>query len=103
MRSALAELPVLLCLLRGGLTAGAAAALIRLPRRLCTRRLKGRRAGALPLALFILLDAAAAFGTAAVFALSLLYANGGEPRLYAVLGFAAGAALSAWAVRALTA
>ncbi|MBO4562634.1 MAG: hypothetical protein J5772_03390 [Clostridia bacterium] len=95
MRNALSELPVLLCCVRGGLVAGLVCAFLRLPRALYYMRPRGRRAG-LPLRLlFGLLDTAAAFSAAAVFALTLLYANGGELRLYAVSGFiiaAAGAA-----------
>lgn len=102
MRSALAELPVLVCCLRGGLIAGAFSALVRLPGRLYRRRLRGRREKALPKLFFGLLEALAAAGIVLILACTLFRANGGEPRLYALCGFAAGAALTARAVTRLT-
>ncbi len=101
MRNALSELPVLLCCLRGGMIAGFISSLLLLPGRFYRARRKGRRARAFPVTAFSLLDFTAAAALAAVFALTLLKANGGEPRLYAVCGFAAGAAITAGAVKRL--
>ncbi|MBQ2329705.1 MAG: hypothetical protein IKH31_05495 [Clostridia bacterium] len=101
MRSSLLELPVLAASLWGGLISGAASYVLRLPRRLSERALKGRRAGfALRAALFAA-DVSAALALAAGFAATLLISNGGEPRLYAVCGFAGGAYLSGRVLRAL--
>ncbi len=102
MRNSLDELPVLLCMLRGGLIAGLIAALLRLPRRLYLRSLKGRRAKPLMLTLLILADIIAAAATVLIFTLTLIHANGGEPRFFAVCGFALGCAGSACALRMLT-
>ena len=103
MRNSLDELPVLICMLRGGLIAGVIASLLCLPRRLYVKKLQGRRAKPLPLLLFCVMELAAAACAVGLFALSLLHANGGEPRLFAVCGFFAGEALTAWAVTALAA
>ena len=102
MRNALSELPVLLLCIRGGLIAGIGSALVRLPGRLYCLRLRGRRGKLLPKLLFGLLDVLAAAGTVVLLAYTLYRANGGEPRLYALLGFAAGAALTARAITRLT-
>ena len=98
MRSSLLELPVFLCCIWGGLASGAVCALTRLPRRLYYLRLRGRRARFLPLFLFVLLDVIAAAALTAGFSATLLFANGGELRLYAVFGFAIAAALSSRAL-----
>lgn len=92
MRNVLSELPVFLCCLWGGLAAGLAAFLIRLPRKLYGMRLRGKKAKALYKALFAVFDIAAALLAAAVFALTLYTANGGEMRAFAVGGFVSGAA-----------
>lgn len=91
MRTTVNELPILLISLWGGLAAGHLALLLRLPGKLYARRLKGRRA-ALPAKLgFSFLDALAAFAVTAILAAVLVRANGGEPRSYALLAYAAGA------------
>ncbi|MCR5809494.1 MAG: hypothetical protein K6G56_08020 [Clostridiales bacterium] len=92
MRNALSELPILLFCVRGGLAAGAVCFLLRLPRRLYLRSLRGRRARFLPVLFGWLTDALAAAASVGLFALTLLFANGGELRLYAVCGFFAGMA-----------
>lgn len=91
MRNALSELPVLLCCIWGGLAAGGAAFLLRLPQKISERRLKGRRARFGPRLFFALCDTAAAAALTAGLALTLLHANGGELRLFAVCGFVFGA------------
>ena len=93
MRSSLNELPVFALSIWGGMIAGLSASLIRLPRALYLRGLRGRRASPFLLVLFGALDIAAAAAAAAVFCLTLLKANGGELRLYAVCGYLAGAAV----------
>ena len=94
MRSSLLELDVLAAMARAGIAAGLSVFLVRLPGRLYFKRLKGRRARLPLLVLFRAADVLAAFLPAALFALSLLDANGGEPRLYAVLGFTLAAFLA---------
>ena len=94
MRNTLSELPVLLFLMRGGFIAGALCFLLRLPRRLYMRSLRGRRAGLVPLLVTGSADILAAFSTASALALTLLQANGGEPRFYAVAGFFAAFAMA---------
>ena len=89
MRNTLSELPVLLCCLWGGALAGGLAFLLTLPKKLWFKRFRGRRRPALTALLFGLGDIIAGLSIAAVFALTLLYANGGELRLYAVCGFIA--------------
>ena len=103
MRSALSELPVLLCCVRGGLIAGAVSAALRLPGKLLFARLRGRRERALPRFFRALLDVLAAAALSALAALTLYEANGGEPRLYALCGFAAGAVITARALETLAA
>lgn len=102
MRNALSEIPVLLLCLWGGGVAGIAAALVRLPGRLYTLTRRGRRTGLFPKILFSVFDIAAAALAVSVFCLTLLRANGGEPRLFAVCAFIAGAAVPARAIRVLT-
>ena len=87
MRNNLTELPVLLACLRGGLCAGGAAYLIRLPKRLYSARHRGLRTPWTAAFLFALLDILTCVSVALVFASSIVYANGGELRLYAVSGF----------------
>lgn len=94
MRNSLLELDVLAAMVRSGIAAGLAVFLARLPGKLYFKHLKGRRASLPLLILFRAADILAALVPAALFALSLVYANGGEPRLYAVLGFALAAFLS---------
>ena len=89
MRNSLLELPVLAAAVWAGLASGMAAFLLRLPGKLYERRLKGRRAKLFALIPIRAADVLAGFAAAASLALALYYANGGEPRLYAVLGFAA--------------
>lgn len=101
MRNVLSELPILLCCVWGGLAAGLSAALLRLPRKLYTRSLRGRHSKALPRLLFTALDILSALLAAACFSITLLYANGGELRLYAVSGFAAAAYIASRAVKGL--
>lgn len=96
MRNTLAELPVLLMCIRAGLIAGAAVFLLRLPRRLRMGAKRGCRTPFWLCLLFAAADALAALLMLALFAAALLKLNGGEPRLYACAGFAAGAAGS-WA------
>lgn len=94
MRNNLYELPVLLACLWGGAAAGGLAFLLRLPKTLYLKKRRGLRVG-LPLrALFFALDLLLCTVCAGVFAAVLVYANGGEIRLYAASGF--GFAL--WAV-----
>ena len=102
MRNSLDELPVLLCMLWGGVIAGLASSLLRMPGRAYYAALRGRRARLLPKACAAALDIMAAAAIMAAFSLSLIHANGGEPRLYAVCGFAAGCALSGGALRMIT-
>ena len=87
MRNNLAELPVLLCCIWGGAAAGGGVFLLRMTKRLWLKRFRGRRAGAAWMALFVLLDLLTVAFVSCAFAAILLFANGGEPRLYAVLGF----------------
>ena len=103
MRNALSELPVLLCCVRGGLMAGAACAIMRLPGRRYLERIRGRRVKLSIKLLTGFIDALAAGLLVFALALTLYEANGGEPRLYAVLGFAAGAAAAAQGVRGVSA
>ena len=103
MRSSLNELPVFAFSVWGGMIAGLAAALLRLPRELYFGSRRGRRAAFLPLALFGALDIAAALAVLAVFCATLVEANGGELRLYAVCGFISGAAAPYAAMKLLTA
>ena len=92
----------MLCCLRGGLIAGFAAAALRLPGRLYFRARRGRRAGLPAVVGFAALDVLAAALAALILASTLVYANGGELRMYAVCAFLAGAAIPTWAVRELT-
>lgn len=92
MRTTVYELPVFLVLLWGGLIAGHIAALLRLPGKLYSGSLRGRRGNAAALAAFFALDVTAALAAAAILCAALVYANGGEPRAYALFAFAAGAA-----------
>ena len=101
MRNALDELPVLLCCIRGGLAAGAFAALLRLPRGLVLARRRGRRLPPALRALLSLADVTAAAGIAFALGATLIAANGGELRLYALIGFFAGAFFTSRAVRRL--
>ena len=87
MRNNLAELPVLLACLWGGAAAGGLVFFIRLPKKIYIRRNRGKRTGLLLRALFFALDITACAAIAAAFAAALFFANGGEPRLYAVSGF----------------
>ena len=100
MRNALSEIPVLLCCIWGGLAAGGAAFLLRLPRRLVSASFIGRPPGTLLTLALALADMLAAAAVVCGFALTLLHANGGEPRLFAVCGFAAGALASSRALKA---
>ncbi len=102
MRNSLGELPVLACMLWGGLIAGLVSSLLRLPRRAYVGALKGRRAKLIPLAAFAVCDIAAALALTAAFALTLVHANGGEPRLFALCGFAAGCAVTGGAVKLIS-
>ena len=99
MRNALSELPVLLCCIRGGLIFGGAAFILRLPERLYTAALKGRRPRLLPRLAAALADMLAAAALCLGCALTLFHANGGEPRLFALTGFAFGAWLFSAAAR----
>lgn len=101
MRNSLDELPVLLCMFRGGLIAGTIAALLRLPRRLYADSLKGRRAKLPPLILLIAADLTAAAAITLISAASLIHANGGEPRAFAVCGFALGCLVPPAAIKLL--
>lgn len=101
MHTSLNELPVLLFMLRGGLIAGAGCFLIRLPGRLYRARLAGRRAKAWAVLLFWLLDFLAAGLLFGLLALTLIEANGGVPRLFALLGFFGAALASSGALRLL--
>lgn len=103
MRNVLNELPVLLCCIRGGLIAGAACAILRLPGRTYLERIRGRRVGLHIKLLIGFIDALAAGLLTFALALTLYEANGGEPRLYALCGFAAGAVAAAWGVRGVSA
>ena len=87
MRNNLAELPVLLCCLWTGALAGGLAFLLRLPKTLYEKRRRGLRTPPVMLAVFFILDLLLCLSAAGIFALGLCYANGGEPRLYAVSGF----------------
>lgn len=99
MRNALSELPVLLCCIWGGIASGGAAFLLRLPQKLYSRALKGRRSGLGPRLAFALADALAAAALCCGFALTLLHANGGEIRLFALTGFLLGAWLFSFAAK----
>lgn len=101
MRNSLSEIPILLCCIWGGIIAGLASSLLRLPRKAYIRTLKGRRANPLLLILFFLLDLLSAAAIAAVFMLTLLHANGGELRLFAVCGFIIGGVATSYAVNGL--
>lgn len=92
MRNVLSELPVFLCCVWGGAAAGLAVTLLRTPRALYLSSRRGRRASPWLLALFAAADVIAAALLAAALACTLLHANGGEPRAYAVFGFVFGAA-----------
>lgn len=92
MRNVLSELPVFLCCLWGGVASGLAVFLLRLPRLLYTLSRRGRRSSPWLLALFAAADCIAALLMAAAFGLTLLHANGGEIRAYALCGFVLGAA-----------
>lgn len=98
MRTTLLELPILMCCLWGGLLAGLIAALLRLFGQLKKKRLAGRRLKLVPRALIGILDALAALVLGVLCAAALIYANGGEPRAYAVISYASGAALTMNAV-----
>ena len=89
MRNTLYELPVLLTMLRGGVIAGGAAYLLLLPRRLYYIKRRGKRMGFWRCLLFTLLDIAVCILCSGIFALSLVTANGGELRLYAIAGYSA--------------
>lgn len=102
MRNALDELPVLMCMLWGGLASGLSAALLRLPRKAYVRALRGRRARPLALIALGACDIAAALAAVCGFALTLVHANGGEPRLFAICGFLAGCAASGASVRLIS-
>ncbi len=102
MRNSLDELPVLACMLWGGLIAGLVCSLLRLPGKVYARALRGRRAKPLPLAAIAVCDIAAALFAAAAFALTLVHANGGEPRLFALCGFVFGCAVTGGAVKLIT-
>ncbi len=101
MRNVLNELPVFALSIWSGVAAGFLVSLLRLPRELYSRSLKGRRAKAVPLILFGLADVIAACSACAVFCAAMIFANGGELRLYAVCGFLAGAAVPYEAVKLL--
>ena len=101
MRNNLAELPVLLCCLWGGSLAGGAAFLLRLPKKLYFRNRLGLRTPLLPKLIFILLDILTCASVAVIFAASLLYANGGELRLYAAAGFFGALAVVVWLLKTL--
>lgn len=101
MRNALSELPILLFCIRGGFIAGGACFLLRLPKRLYSRSLRGRRARLIPTILTAVSETAAALAAALGFAATLLIANGGELRLYAVCGFFAALAGAYAALNAL--
>lgn len=101
MRTTLNELPIFALCVWGGAAAGLAAALVRLPRRLYLASRKGRRAGRFPMLLFAAADVFSAALLAASFCAALIYANGGELRLYAVSGFLLGAALPFTAMKLL--
>lgn len=96
MRNTLSELPVLLMCIRAGILAGAAIFLLRLPRLLRSAARRGLRTPFWLRLLFAAADVLAALLTLALLASALFRLNGGEPRLYACAGFAAGAVLS-WA------
>lgn len=90
MRNNLNELPVLLACLWTGAFAGSAVFVLRLPKALYMKRHRGLRTPWGLKLLFGLADIAACAGASAIFAAGLLHANGGELRLYAAAGFAAG-------------
>ena len=101
MRNNLTELPVLLCCIWGGALAGLAVFLLRLPKKLYENAHRGLRTPffiKLILGVFDMLTCAAA---ALIFAFALVYANGGEPRAYAVMGYLAFLALNARLLGAL--
>ena len=58
MRNSLDELPVLACMLWGGLIAGLVCSLLRLPGKVYAKALRGRRAKPLPLAAIAVCDIA---------------------------------------------
>ncbi|MCR5611506.1 MAG: hypothetical protein K6F68_06730 [Clostridiales bacterium] len=93
MRTTVNELPILLVMLWGGLIAGHIAALLRLPGKLYTRSLRGRRGNAFLKIAFSALEVLAALAVTAILSAVLVRANGGEPRSYALLAFFAGACL----------
>ena len=88
----LSEFPVFVFCVWGGVISGFAVLLTRLPRKIYLRSRRGRREAAIPKLLFALLDAAAALLLATGFCMTMLKANGGELRAFAVCAFAAGAA-----------
>ena len=90
MRSTLNELPIFVTCLWGGVISGLVCAVLRLPRLLYSRSRRGRREGLLAMALLCIADVIAALAAAITFSAVLVYANGGELRLYAVTAFAAG-------------
>ena len=87
MRNNLDELPVLLVCIRAGVAAGCAAYLLLLPRALDYKLRRGKRAGLWRTLLFFIADLALCLVCGGIFAHSLVYANGGEIRLYAAAGF----------------
>lgn len=101
MRNTLDELPVLLLMMRGGILAGGLAFALSLPRKLYNIRRRGLRCGLWRGALFFCMDLLICLGCAILFAASLLRANGGEMRLYAVLGFLLPLALAVKLLNAL--
>lgn len=94
MRNNLAELPVLLACMRAGFCAGGAAYLLRLPKRAYLARRRGLRTPFAPDFLFVLLDFLTCASAALTLASALVWANGGEPRLYALAGFFCAMALT---------
>lgn len=101
MRSSLLEAPVLLTMLWGGLVSGAASGLFRLPKLMEPRSHKGKRAGFFKRAAYFFADILAAACLAFGFALTLIRANGGVLRLYAVCGFFLAAWLAGRVLRGL--
>ena len=101
MRNSLLEFPILLACIWGGLAAGAASSPLRLPRQITQMQLRGRRMRFLTGALLIIPDVLAALVLTCGFCASLVFANGGEVRLYAVFGFALAAYLAGRVLRAI--
>ena len=94
MRNNLSELPVLLCCIWGGALAGLAVFLLRLPKKLYESHHRGLRTPFFIKLLLGILDMLTCAAAALIFVFALVYANGGELRAYAVLGYSACLALN---------